>query len=225
MALRRKGNFAPSSKPKLLEVRPLTREDLSLLKTGYQIKPNRVQSFRDSHHRVARLLAAGLHIPDVAEATGYAIASIYAFRTDPAFKELMAEYRPSAESVVRDAIAEYEGLLISNRMKAERKLADRLDDEDEDRITTRDLITLARDAADRTGFGKRATNVNVNVDMAKALEEARLRIDQSRLRTIDNAPSSPATLSRPAVNSSGLQPSRSQQASPLRPALINRRGF
>ena len=202
-------------RPKLFEVRPLTRDDLGMLQTGYQHKPNRVASFRDSHHRVARLLAAGLPRADVAEATGYSHTTIAAFANDPAFKELLEQYRPAATEVIRDAVSEYEGLIISNRTKAERRLADRLDDEDDDRISTRDLITIARDAADRTGFGKRATNVNVNLTLARDLEEATAR--RARARTIDHVPSSPATLSK-AVVSSTPQPS-------LEAPRINRRGF
>lgn len=214
MTLRTK-HSKPSPRPKLLEVRPLTREDLSLLDTGYQIKRNRVQTFRDSHHRVARLIAAGFRPAEVAEATGYSLGTVAHFKKDPAFQELMASYRPDAIEVIRDATAEYEGLLIANRAKAERKIADRLDDEDDDRITTRDLITIARDAADRTGVGKRTTNVNINIGLARDLEDAQAR--RARAKTIDNVPSSPAALSMPAYSP--------PQVAPISSPRINRRGF
>ena len=217
MALKQRNQGATSTRPRLLEVRPLTREDLALLQSEYKHKPNRVATFRDSHHRLARLLAAGMTSADAAAATGYSISTVMQFRCDPASQELIAKYQPIAKEIIHDALAERELLVITNGVKAERRLADRLEDEDDDRISTRDLITIARDAADRTGLGKRATNVNVNMTLARDIEEGRLRLEQARLRTIDNVPPSPAAaLSRPAT---------SLPQAALEAPRINRRGF
>ena len=199
MALtRRNDRTTGGTRPQLLEVRPLTREDLKALQSTKKIPINRVQQFRDSHHRLARILAAGIRPQEAAEMTGYSISTVHAFQADPAFKELVAKNRPEVSEVITDVLAQRELLTIQNGIKAERRLADRLDDEDDDRITTRDLITIARDAADRTGLGKRSTVNNVNIDLARSLEAANARRSRAGL-TIDNVPSSPASLSGPVA--------------------------
>jgi hypothetical protein len=64
-------------------------------------------------------------------------------------------------------------------MKAERKLADKLDDDDDnEEMSVRELISIARDAADRVGLSKRSIQTNVNMDFAQLLDRAIARSDQ-----------------------------------------------
>lgn len=170
--------------------RELTREDLELLRET-RAKVGTVKSFRDSHHRVARLYASGMRHQQVMEATGYSYTRITTLYGSPAFQELIAQYREKVNEAFVQGIDSYYEIATSNMLKAERMLADKLDaaDELEETLPTRDLIAISRDAADRFGYGKKQTNLNVNVDFAAQLEKAIKRSG----KTIDatSAPSIP----------------------------------
>ena len=49
---------------------------------------------------------------------------------NPVFLELVAEKRKVEDEVAKDRIAAYDDLILSNGMKAERKIADKLDDDE-----------------------------------------------------------------------------------------------
>jgi hypothetical protein len=201
--------------PKILEARPLTREDLALITQKREYKPGRVTEFRDSHHLVARLVAAGLRNDEVLERSGFSYQSLWRFNQDPAFQELVAQYRKEEIERYDRNRDEYAALIFRNQLKAERKLADKLDDEEAD-LSTRDLITIARDAADRTGYGKRNTTVNVNVGMATALERAQA----VSAKVIDGSSSSGAPSAPIGVTNSASVSQSAQQ-----PRAIARRGL
>jgi hypothetical protein len=122
---------------------------------------------------MARLFASGLRVSEVAALTGYSVSRVSLFHTSPAFQELIAEKRKIEEEVFRDQITAYNDLILSNGLKAERKLADKLDDDDEaEELSVRELISITRDAADRVGLSKRSINFNVNQDFASLLDRA-----------------------------------------------------
>jgi hypothetical protein len=157
-------------KPGIGQVRELTREEVLGSKRS-RVPP--IQRFRDSHHRMARLFASGLRVSEVAALTGYSVSRVSLFHTSPAFQELIAEKRKIEEEVFRDQITAYNDLILSNGLKAERKLADKLDDDDEaEELSVRELISITRDAADRVGLSKRSINFNVNQDFASLLDRA-----------------------------------------------------
>lgn len=211
MALAKRNN-ARGQRPKILEARALVPDDLRVLQENRRGRQT-LAELRDSHHLVARLVASGLRFEEVAERSGYTIASVYRFNIDPAFNELVAQYRKIVEGDFREELDEYGKLLLTNRMKAERRLADRLDD-DEATISTRDLITVSRDAADRTGYGKHSTQLSAKVDVATLLEEARAR---SKL----GPPMLEVSASRPSATDVTAPTPLSQGA----PVLLNRRGL
>ena len=153
-------------------IRPLTREDLEEIKTKRTVPV--VARFRDPHHRVARLVAAGLRPAETAAQSGYSLARIYVLQADPTFMQLVAEYRKEVtEGFVQSQDAYYE-LATTNMLTAERMLAEKLEiaDEEGTSLPTRDLLAISRDAADRFGYGKRTLNTNVNIDFAAKLEAA-----------------------------------------------------
>lgn len=123
---------------------------------------------------VARLFARGLRQGQVANICGYSLLRIHQLEHDPAFQQLIAKYRQKVDAIFEEEVEGFVALATSNMIKAERQLADKLDqaDEAEETLPTRDLISISRDAADRLGFGKRQTQVNVNVDFAAQLERA-----------------------------------------------------
>lgn len=156
--------------PAIGQVRELTRAEVLGTKRA-KAKP--IERFRDSHHRMARLFASGLRVNEVASLTGYSVSRVSLFHTSPAFQELIAEKRKVEEEEFRDSITAYNALILSNGLKAERKLADKLDDDDEaEELSVRELISITRDAADRVGLSKRSINFNINQDFAAMLDRA-----------------------------------------------------
>lgn len=157
------------------DLRVLTRADLAHLMEKRPV--NALQVLRDTHHRVARAVAAGLPLKEVAELCGRSYASVRSLQDDPAFKELVAHYRGmiTAEFIREaDPVISY---LRDNALKAQAMLSDKLDAaaEQNEFLPTRDLLGIAELGLDRTGYGKVNKNVNVNVDFAASLEAARKR--------------------------------------------------
>lgn len=198
---------------KIGSVRSLAVDDLQIL-TEKRTRPAAAR-FRDPHHNVARLIAAGLRLPEVAKRTGYSIGRVTMLHGDPAFQELIAYYRKLVDQTFLMATDDYFELLTSNMVKAERMIADKLDtaDFDGETLPVRDLATISRDAADRLGYGKKQTTVNVNVDFAAQLERAIKRSGKVIESTADgpralgsvgsSPPSSP--VAQPTPVSSGLR--------------------
>jgi hypothetical protein len=168
----------PKARPGIGQVRELTLEEVRGVKRG-RVAP--VQRFRDSHHRMARLFASGLRVGEVAELVGYSVSRVSLFHSSPAFQELIAEKRKVEDQIARDQITAMNALILSNGMKAERKLADKLDDDDEsEEMSVRELISISRDAADRVGLSKRSIQTNVNMDFAQMLDRAIERSEMPR---------------------------------------------
>lgn len=172
-------------------VRELTPTDVAKLDSGERGKLPVVARFRDSHHKVARLIASGMRPAEVALACGYTIQRIYTLSQDPSFKELVESYRGDEDEAHRGSRDDFYELLYSNKMKAERRIADKLDDDDTE-ISIRELHLISRDAADRTGYGKRSVNFNVNADFAGQMEAALRRtnkvIEGTAMATVEHAP-------------------------------------
>lgn len=164
--------------PTVTNVRALTRDDLALIvearsPTGNGTSTSAVARLRDSHHRIARLFAAGLRIGEIVERVGYSYNRVSTLQRDPAFQELIATYRGKVDAAFEREQDEYAKLTMSNMIKAETQLAEKLEEAEENGefLPTRDLIAISRDAADRFGYGKRQTNLNVNADFASLLEK------------------------------------------------------
>ena len=163
------GRGRKSIRPAIGQIRELTKEELA----APRAKAKATEKFRDSHHRMARLFASGLRVGEVAELTGYSVSRVSLFHSSPAFQELIAEKRKVEDEIARDQITAMNAMILSNGMKAERKLADKLDDDDDsEEMSVRELISIARDAADRVGLSKRSIQTNVNMDFAQLLDRA-----------------------------------------------------
>jgi site-specific recombinase XerD len=180
------GRGRPPQRPTIIGIRELTDEDLLTLQNRGASNP--VKRFRDSHHKMARLFASGLRVSEVAELTGYSISRVSVFHNNPAFQALIAEKRGIEDQIARDAISAYNQLILENGLKAERKLADKLDDDDEsEELSVRELVSIARDAADRVGLSKRSIQTNISLDFASLLDRA---IARSSKVIEDNLPRS-----------------------------------
>lgn len=186
MTLRR-GQLVQSNPLTLGTPRPLTRDDLALLK---EKRPEKVLSrLRDPHHKLARLLAMGQTNAQAGLLAGYSINRVSMLLQDPAFKQLVEEYRGVVQESFKDQVDEYMALAVSNMTKAERQIAEHFDkaDEEGELLPLSKLDTISQGRMDRFGYGKKQTNLNVNVDFAAQLEKARQRSG----RVIDASPALP----------------------------------
>lgn len=174
----------------ILGIRDLVRDDLELLREKRQLPV--IQRIRDPHHALARALASGVRQFEAAARCGYSVNRVSQLEKDPAFRELVAYYRDLVAASFKEEVDEYYQLLASNAAKAERMIADKLDTADDagEALPTRELIAISRDSADRIGYGKKQTNLNVNVDFAAQLEKA---IQRSG-KVIDVRPNSPTAV-------------------------------
>ncbi len=142
--------------PRILSVRVLVREDLARLKGEKRVMP-RVKAFRDTHHRLARLCAAGTRIEEILRITGYSAQRLTTLKMDPAFQQLIAEYRGKVTEAFVESQDEFYETATSNMLRMERQVEEHLDkaDEDGDLIPLQTLFKGIGDRADRFGYSKK----------------------------------------------------------------------
>lgn len=158
----------PAIHPRVDGVRELSQQDVATLEHGTSPA---AKALRDSHHRLARMIALGLRGEELLETSGYSAGRISVLKADPAFQDLIAHYRNMVNEGYLEAADEYYRTVSANRAISARRINDKLADDDED-IPLRTLLAIHSDAADRTGYPKRSVAVNVNVDFAAKLEKA-----------------------------------------------------
>ena len=151
-------------------LRELTSSDIGLLATERSIQPTHVQRITDRHHALARCLATGMSATEAGLVTGYTSSRISVLRGDPSFEELIAFYRETKDVKVRDLNEK----LVDVASEAAAILLDRMDLEPE-KLPEGFLLDAVKVGADRTGFGPKQTNVNVNVNLGDRMKAARER--------------------------------------------------
>ena len=151
----------------------IERDDLSLLHQGNRTTSS-IQRLRASHHRMARLAAYGFTNKEIAANTGYTKERIGQLLGSPAMKELVAVYESRIEEKDVENLDAFLSLKTSNMIAAERHIADHIAELDDvgELLPVKTALAISADGADRTGYGKRTTNLNVNMDFAFALEKA-----------------------------------------------------
>jgi hypothetical protein len=156
-------------------VRELTGADIALLlaqpvsvRNGTQLK-----RLRDSHHRIAQLIADGVPPVEVARITGYSLSRIYVLLSDPAFKELVSHYREDKSREYVDFHARMAQVGLDYLMEMNHRL-----EEEPDKIPLNFLREVVKDLADRTGHApiSKSVNVNVHTHNAERLARARARV-------------------------------------------------
>lgn len=195
--------------PEVSDIRVLSRADLSVLAIP---RPSRsLQSLRDSHHRVARAVAAGLSGAVIAETCGISQNRVSVLRQDPAFIELVAHYRAVVTAEYINSIDPVIEFMRTNAIKAQAQIAQKLEEAEEkgETLPTRELLGISELGFDRIGYGKERKNVNVNVDFAAQLESARKRASGVESARVVGG-TSLASQSAPAVS----QPLTAQQPGP-----------
>lgn len=220
--------------PTVTNVRALTRDDLMVLNQDGSNQTIRagvgvVTRLREPHHRVARLFAAGLRTHEVAERSGYSSARVTTLKNDPAFQELVAKYRDKVDAAFEREQDVYMQLATQNMITAERMIAEKLEEHEENGTlpAIREALSISRDAADRFGYGKRQTNLNINADFASMLEKARARSAGAKTIEGTQTPTLPGvgSVALPSPQSSARPEVPAIEASPVHPSqpLILRR--
>lgn len=219
MAELHRGKLA--SNPKILAVRPLTCDDLACLSDR---RPTQgvVKTFRDHHHRIARLVAMGLRAHEVCSQCGIARTRYLQLKGDPAFNELVAQYREKVDAGFADAASELFERVSANTLNAEILVSEKLEKalEGEEEIPLKTLLAISRDGADRVGLPKQKvnSNTNVNLDFAAMLEAAAKRSGRSNV--IDAVPtravSGPRDAHPPSLPLANSKPAPAMVAGPIR---------
>lgn len=162
-----------------VKVRDLVESDLQSARgRSVNSQTPSIARIRDSHHSLARLIADGVKDVDISAITGYSPSRISILKNDPAFSNLVEHYRRNRS----EAFATVHERFVSLSKDAAEELQARLDEKPES-FDNEELMELTKLAADRTGFGPKNVNLNLNVDLGSRLEAARKRIG-----TLDGSP-------------------------------------
>lgn len=190
------GPGRPKATPNILAVRPLTKAEVD----SYKPDPstNRVKNIRESHHRVAKLMALGLRNFEITERTGYSEVRISHFRQDPAFMNLVAKYKGIEDKAFEASRDVYFETVISSRQLSAAELNNRLHETPED-FTIAQLVAVHADSADRTGYPKRTIATNINVDFAARLDRAVERA----MKVVNSVPTLSAQSTPPVISGAG----------------------
>lgn len=159
----------------------LTQADLVLLQevpketsVNGAIAP--LKRLRERHHALARLLASGgTTMAEASIITGIGISQISILKNDPSFKELVLFYQNEVRDEYRTMHAQLAGLGEDAVAELRRRVED-----DPESIGFTSLLDLVTKIADRTGHGptsstKAQVEVNVQVDLAAKMKEARMK--------------------------------------------------
>lgn len=162
-------------------VRELAAGDLALLAEEKGSRPAPVVRLRERHHALARLLAEGRKPGEAAVICGYDLSRVSILQGDPTFQDLVKLYRDDVNQRYGDMHTVLAGLSLDGALVLRERL-----EEAPEKIKTADILEIVKLGADRTGHGPTATQqVNVNVNLADRLQEARKRL---AARTIDVTP-------------------------------------
>lgn len=168
---------ATAKAPVMVEVvRPLNAADKALLNQQPTAVRNGTQlrRIRDSHHKLAKLIADGLAPAEVSMITGYSPNRIYVLSNDPTFRELVSFYRDNKVEEYKD----FHTRMAAFGTDALQELHQRLDEAPE-AMDSDFLMSVVKTMADRTGHApvSKSVNVNVNANLADRLTRARQRAD------------------------------------------------
>lgn len=160
--------------------REIDSSDLDLMHTEKGSKAPALKRLGDRHHALARCLSSGMKEGDAAIACGYVLSRVSILKEDPAFKELLEFYREDVDKQYRDMHARLAGISAD----AADELHERLEAEmqaEEKNFSVGQLLEVIKLGADRTGHGPQSNqNVNVNVNLANRLEQARRRVNERK---------------------------------------------
>lgn len=173
------------------------------------------QRFRESHHALARMLAAGMTQALITQRTGYSRRRITILLGDPSFNELIAVYTKRIEEKWDENLDAYLDLGMANMIRAESQIAEHLDKSEDtgELLPVGVLDRISQGRADRFGYSKHSVIHNTH-DFASALDRAIARSGKAEPKQIE-ARAEPAALNQPQPL---LTSPEREEAPPLSPA-------
>lgn len=174
--------YAPLGRPRTeapaVFVGDLEEGDLKVLEAlGRPVAPPTLKTIRAKHHTIARCLAQGMKVSEVAIVAQCTSARVSQLQKDPTFKELVDFYIGKVDEVYFDRHRALSDLSVD----AIEELSSRLEVAPEE-FSISDLQRVVTMAADRTGLGPASTtHLNVNVGLAERLARARVRKAQDAI--------------------------------------------
>lgn len=142
-------------------VGPITPEHFPLLQRP-ELQDRPLARLRSTHHLAARCLAEGRTVTQTAEISGYTPTRISQLQRDPAFSELVSEYKKE----VQERWLGFQERLAALGMAITEEFQERLMDAPEN-ISNEELRRWAETVLDRGGVGPSKT-ANLNVKSQSA---------------------------------------------------------
>lgn len=209
-----KGRIAPPLR--LLDVQPLTREDLETLREKRHNVAG-LERIRDAHHNIFRLLALGLSQKEVAEITGYSVTRVSQMEASPSGQELLALYRNKVNDKFEDAAAE---MIRARTILHHKAICHQIEhferaEEQGDLVPLKLAIAVGAEQADRLGPVKKSVSANVSgspAEFAAAMEKAAARssrvLDITPVGSVASAPTPAPAVERQVSAPAGAVPRR-----------------
>lgn len=163
-----------AAKPAVVSyVRELGESDIALLAGERGTAPRPIERIRDRHHALARVLAQGMTDTEASLVTGYDPSRISILKSDPGFRQLLADYH----KIENAAAAAFEDRAAVLRNSAMNRLQDLVED-DEEPLGASTLLEIAKFGADRTGHApvQKVQQTNVNIGLGARMQAARARL-------------------------------------------------
>lgn len=175
------------SKPLAAEIlRPLNEADLALASTaGSGAELPQIKKLSDRHHSLARLIASGTKLSDCALITGYDPSRISILQASPAFQELVELYRSEVDRQFATNLSHMAGLSRDALLE----LRDRFE-EDPDKFSNRELMSLVNDLTDRTAGYTEGANAPTRIELAAPVhdpEVLKAKFNAALTQAIDEA--------------------------------------
>ena len=148
-----------------------------------EIKPL-IERFREHHHAIASMVAAGLTPAMIRRQTGISLHRLTLYMADPTFNELIAQKAKVVAEKFDENIDQYLDLGMGNMIRSEALIAERLNEDEPIPLLTLDRISQGR--ADRFGYSKHST-MRVEHDFATMLDKAIARSGKGELKQIESS--------------------------------------
>lgn len=169
-----------SSQVSILEGRALTDEELERLNENRGISAPQIKSIRQTHRRLAQLLAVGTPDHAAASIVGLHPSRVSILKADPAFQALMQTYNSHKEQLtlgLLDKLSDLSHIALD-------ELRDRLL-EDPEKISNSQLMELLTESLDRLGHSPTQKVAIATVDINALKQNASLaRADQITFRGV-----------------------------------------
>lgn len=142
--------------------------------------------FRDSHHAIAQMFAAGWTISKVSHETGMSRRRLHILLSDPSFRDLVHEYNSNHKDALEEHRDVFEGYWRGAMLLAAAEAYERVS-ENADEMPMRELLAMIKDGADRFGYSAKTVRVNIDASFASRLDRAIEASDKAKI--VEHQPS------------------------------------